>query len=104
VVGEARAPRAGAAREALAEHQVVDEQLRAPVEQVGQRARAVLGLEAVLLLDRHPWQLAALTVELALAPVELLLLLAQGVVCGLPFLSRHDLHARDGTGGHAAAA
>ena len=37
-----------------AEHEVVDEQLRAPVEQLGQGLRPLVRLEVVLLLDRHP--------------------------------------------------
>ena len=37
-----------------AEHEVVDEQLRASVEELGQRLGPVVCLEAVLLLDRHP--------------------------------------------------
>src|SRR5262249_35024894 len=56
------------------EHEVVDEQLRAAVEQLGQRSRALLGLEAVLLLDRHPGELASLPSKLVAAPGVLLLL------------------------------
>ena len=43
-----------------AEHEVVDEQLSAAVEELRQLARALVGLEAVLLLEWDPGQLAAL--------------------------------------------
>jgi hypothetical protein len=46
------------------EHEVVVEQLTAAVEQLRQRARALLGFEAVLLVDRDPWQLAPLPRQL----------------------------------------
>jgi hypothetical protein len=55
-VGQAGAAGAGAERVVGPEHDVVGEQLRAPVEQLGQRLLAVLGVELVLLLDRHPGQ------------------------------------------------
>jgi hypothetical protein len=42
---------------AEAEHEVVDEQLRAAVEEVGEALRAGFRVEDVLLLDRHPGQL-----------------------------------------------
>jgi hypothetical protein len=45
---------------------VVDEQLGAPAEEVGERLRAVLGLESVL-LDRYPGQLQPLPGELVVA-------------------------------------
>src|SRR5919198_105306 len=58
-VGDRRAGWA-AGRVVRAEHEVVHEQLRALAEQVGQRGFAVLGLEAVVLLDGHPRQRLAL--------------------------------------------
>ena len=39
------------------EHDVVGEELRAPVEQIRKSFAAGLGLEQVSLLDRHPGQL-----------------------------------------------
>src|SRR6266568_1137126 len=39
------------------EHEVVGEQLRASCEQIGEGRRALVGLEAVLLVDAHPGQL-----------------------------------------------
>src|SRR4051812_50077475 len=56
-VGHRRAGRA-AGLVAGAEHEVVDEQLAAAVEQLRQRARAFVRLEAVLLFDANPGQLA----------------------------------------------
>ena len=73
-----------------AEHEVVYEQLRAAVEEIGERLRAVLGLEPVVLLDRDPGQLAPLAGQLVAAPDELLLLLQQLVALGLPLLLRAD--------------
>jgi hypothetical protein len=58
-VGHRRAGRA-AGLVARAEHEVVDEQLGSPVEQLGERLLTVVGVEAVLLLHRHPGQLASL--------------------------------------------
>ena len=61
--------RAGRAARLVArpEHEVVDEQLRAPVEELRQRLRPVVGLEPVLLVDPDPRQLAALPGELVAA-------------------------------------
>jgi hypothetical protein len=69
---------------------VVHEQLRAAVEQLGQRLGALVGLELVVLLDAHPRQLAPCAGELvALTHVRLLALdqLATGLQ---PFLARPD--------------
>src|SRR6266702_4291309 len=74
-----RAPRTARIRPALdrrAEHEVVDEQLRATVEEVDQRLRPVVGLEAVVLLDRDPGQRLPPAGELV-APAGELLLLSQ---------------------------
>ena len=62
-VGHRRAGRA-AGLVARAEHEVIDEQLGAAVEQLRQRARAFVRLEAVLLLDANPGQLAPLPGQL----------------------------------------
>ena len=72
------------------EHEVVDEQLGAAVEEIGERLRAVLGLEPVVLLDRDPRQLAPLPGQLVAAAGELLLLLQQLVALRLPLLLRAD--------------
>ena len=71
-VGDHRAR--GAARRVVGpEHEVIDEQLRAPLEQVGQRGAAFVGLEAVGLVHAHPRQLLALSRQLVAAARQLLL-------------------------------
>jgi hypothetical protein len=55
-----RAPRLAA----RSEHEVVDQELRAAVEELGQGPRPFVGVEQVLLLDRDPGQLAALASQL----------------------------------------
>src|SRR5881394_4658190 len=60
-----------------AEHEVVDEQLRPTVEELGERLRPGLGLEAVVLLYRHPGELSPLARQLVAAARELLLLREQ---------------------------
>ena len=70
VVRDRRADRA-AGRVVRAEHEVVDEQLRATVEQLRERLGPVGGLEAVVLLDRHPGKLPALPRQLLVAAGEL---------------------------------
>src|SRR6266851_4891142 len=62
-VGGRRADRA-ARRVRRAEHEVIDDQLRAPAEKLSQRPWPLVGAEAVFLLDRHPGQLAPLGREL----------------------------------------
>jgi hypothetical protein len=52
---------------------VVDHELRAAVEQLDQRPCAVLGVEAILLLERDPWKLTALLCDAVAEPRELLL-------------------------------
>src|SRR4051812_10644252 len=63
------------------EHDVVGQQLRAPLEQVREALLAVLGVEDVLLLNGHPRELAALArdllVELRLLGLELRELVAR---------------------------
>jgi hypothetical protein len=54
---------------------VVDHQLRPTVEQLGECPLAAFSLEAVVLLDRDPGQLAALQRELVSPAGQLLLLL-----------------------------
>jgi hypothetical protein len=48
--------RHGSAARASGEHHVMHDQLRAPSEQVAKRRRALGRLEAVLLVDSHPWK------------------------------------------------
>src|SRR5215216_4203488 len=53
-----------------AEHEVVDEQLRAPVEELGEGLRAFVGLEAVVLVDTHPRKVSPLARQLVTAARE----------------------------------
>src|SRR6266436_5383565 len=59
------------------EHEVIDEQLRASFEQIGQRHRALVGLEAVLLVDADPGQFLPPPRQFVAAPRQLLLGLEQ---------------------------
>src|SRR5262249_606979 len=69
------------------EHEVVDEQLGSPVEQLDERLFPGLRFEAVLLLDGHPGQLASLPRELVTQPGVLLLADEQLLVRGEPFFA-----------------
>ena len=55
------------------EHEVVDEELRAPSEEVRQRGAPLVGLESILLVDPHPRQLLPPPRQVVAAPRELLL-------------------------------
>src|SRR6266545_1947433 len=55
------------------EHEVIDEELRAPSEEVCQRGSPLVGLEAILLVDPYPRQLLPPPRQLVAAPRELLL-------------------------------
>src|SRR6185295_13032150 len=55
------------------EHEVVDEDLRAPSKEVCQRCAPFVGLEAVLLVDPDPRQLLPPPRQLIAAPRQLLL-------------------------------
>src|SRR3712207_1860203 len=68
------------------EHEVVYEQLRAAVEEVRKGFGSVLGLEAVLLLHRHPGELPPPLRELVVQAGQLLLLRQQLIPLGLPLL------------------
>jgi hypothetical protein len=59
------------------EHEVVDEKLRAPSEEVCQRGAPLIGLESVLLVDPNPRQFLPPPRQLVAAPRELLLRLEQ---------------------------
>src|SRR5216683_5694282 len=67
------------------------EELRASVEELHQGPWAVLGLEAVVLLDAHPGQLSPLPGQLVPAPGQLLFTVQQYVARHEPFLARSDL-------------
>src|SRR4051812_25774148 len=88
-VGDRRVDRA-AGRVARAEHEVVDEQLRPPVEQLVERPFACVSVEAVLLLHPHPRKLAPLPGELVAEPRVLLLADQELLARGAPLLPRSD--------------
>src|SRR5215211_2386915 len=60
--------------------------MRSAVEELGQGHGPALGVELVVLLDRHPSQLAALTRELVRLPRVLLLALDQLLASGIELL------------------
>src|SRR5215218_4263962 len=91
LVAEARASRAGADRVVGPEHDVVGEQLRAAVEELGEGLLAVLGVELVLLLDRDPGEIEALSLDLLVSLCLLGLELGELVPGRLPFLAGSDL-------------
>src|SRR3989449_8598464 len=59
------------------EHEVVDEELRAPSEEVCQRGAPLVGLESILLVDPNPRQLLPPPRQLLPPPRQLLLRLEQ---------------------------
>src|SRR5207248_8891467 len=88
--GQAGAARASAERVVRAEHDVVGEQLRAPVEEVAQRLLAVLGFELVLLVDADPGQIATRSRDLLVSLGMLGLELGELVPGHLPLLAGSD--------------
>src|SRR5262245_26020787 len=77
VIRDQRAPGASLALfgqpEPVTEHEVIDEELRAPGKEVGQRALPLLGVELIRLVDPNPRQLPPLPCQrVALADVFLL--------------------------------
>jgi hypothetical protein len=73
------------------EHEVVDEELRAPSEEIGEDRCAFIGLEAVLLVDANPRQLLPPPRQFVAAPCQFLLRREQFLPGLNPFLLRHDL-------------
>src|SRR5262245_8860588 len=69
------------------EHEVVDEELRAPSEEVRQRGLPLVGLESILLVDSNPRQLLPPPRQLVAAPRELLLRFEQLEPLGEPLLT-----------------
>src|SRR5262249_59306890 len=84
--GEGGPPR----REVGAEHEVVDEELRAPPEEVRQRGAPLVGLESIRLVDPNPRQLLPHPRQLVAAPRELLLRLEQLEQRGEPLFTCPD--------------
>src|SRR4029078_11405171 len=55
------------------EHEMIDEELRAPSEEIWARGSPFIGVELIRLLDLDPWQLLTLLRQLVTAMRELLL-------------------------------
>src|SRR5438876_6890792 len=73
------------------EHRMIDNQLAASLEDVAERLRPVLALEAVLLFDELPGQIAPLAAQLVTHPGELFLLRQVPLPCPEPLVVLHDL-------------
>ena len=69
------------------EHEVVDEELRAPLEKVCQRGAPRVGLESIRLVDPNPRQFLPPPRQLVTAPRELPLRLEQLKPRGEPFFT-----------------
>src|SRR5262249_46432507 len=59
--------------ESVAEHEVIDEELRAPPEEVRKRGASLVGLESIRLVNPDPRQLLSAPRQLVAAPYVLLL-------------------------------
>jgi len=70
---------------------VLDEELAPPVEELGQRHRALGPVENVLLVHLHPRQRAALRGQPVAEARELFLFRQKGFAGFEPFLARDDL-------------
>src|SRR5581483_9559286 len=111
VVGHVRAARAALFR-ARRQHEVLDQELPAAVEQIAERLPAVRPVEGVLFVDTNPGQLPAQLRDLVAAPRQVLLGGEQiaprfepGIACygwmyrhdGSPFMARfRSRHSRGG--------
>jgi hypothetical protein len=89
-VGAGRAGRA-AGLVVRAEHEVVDEELGATIEQLREGPGALIGIERVFLLDLYPGQLATLPREIVAEPRVLLLPPEQLLPRGQPVLAAPHL-------------
>ena len=72
------------------EHEVIDKELRASLEQVRQRHAAPLGLERIVLVDRNPRQILPPLRQFVTAARMNLLVLKQRETGLKPFLARSD--------------
>jgi hypothetical protein len=70
---------------------VIAAPVRSAVEEVGQRLRPVLGVEAVVLVDGYPLQRLPLASELVTPASERLLLFQKRGPAGQPLFARPDL-------------
>jgi hypothetical protein len=57
----------------VAEHEMIDEELRAPLEEVFKRGAAFIGLESILFVNADPRQFQTLPGQFVAAPSQLLL-------------------------------
>src|SRR5918996_1544346 len=72
-------------------HDVVREELRAAIEQIGESPLPGVGVELVLLLDRDPGELEPLPLDLLVSLGVFRLELGQLVACRLPLVARSNL-------------
>src|SRR3712207_1053456 len=87
MIGEVRAPGTGADLVVGAVHDVVGEELRAPLEEVPKALLSVLGVELEFLLHRDPGKLQALALDLLVLLRLLHLELRELVASRLPVLA-----------------
>src|SRR5215471_21014926 len=73
------------------EHEVVDDELAAPVEQIGERLFAARAVEAVLLRHALPGQIALQSAHLVALALERLFLREQLLPRGQPLFVGYDL-------------
>ena len=71
-------------------HEVIDHELAAAVEEVGERLLALRPLERIGLVDPDPGQLAPLGAQIIAQAREFLLLAQMLLARGKPFVARHD--------------
>src|ERR1700716_2907652 len=91
LIAQVRTPGARAELVVGPEHDVVGEELRAPVEELGERLLPVLGVEPVLLPHGTPWKLTPLLGHL-LAELRVLgLELRKFITSRLPVLARSNV-------------
>jgi len=79
---------------------VVDQELRAAAEEIGQRGGALVGLEPVRLVHPNPRQRLAVAGHLVAAVGQLLLFLKEGEPGGEPFLAGAGAMGRLCSRGH----
>src|SRR5438105_1719684 len=72
------------------EHEMLDDQLAAAVEQVGERLLALRTIEHIGLFDLDPWQVAPLRAQLVAQTGEFLFLGQMRLARGQPLLSRDN--------------
>src|SRR5262245_22045158 len=91
--------------QAMPHHEVIDDQLTAPVEQIGKRPLALRRIEYVLLLNLHPGQRAPLGGNKIAHARERLLAFEMCLARREPFVLGHDsivLHCSDSLSGTPA--